>query len=298
MVGGDFSQAETPVLLIPVDQIDPGDRLRQLKEEQALAIGAAIKADGQYDPITVARLPGSTRFILVDGLHRLEGCKAQGIAHIEARIGTANREARVRQEVLSGVARATHDVFDKAAQVAALAVLAREAAGKPAIGDLRKLNGRPLQEAMDDAAAELVTITNSMHWSESAADHMGCSASTVRKYTLIAARFSPENVDVLRRKGLVKELVPLLALASLQPAQFEQAMTIIANTADVTIAQALASVADKVPPTPFNRKFEKFIGWVDGLDVRERKQIMADLTARYDRNGKPLKQPKMASGDQ
>lgn len=292
MVGGDFSPAETPVLLIPVDQIDPGDRLRQLKDEQAHAIGAAIKADGQYDPITVARLPGSTRFILVDGLHRLEGCKAHGITHIEARIGTANREARVRQEVLSGVARATHDVFDKAAQIGALAALAREAAGKPASGDLRKLNGGPLKNAMDDAAADLVTITNSMHWSESAADQMGCSASTVRKYTLIAARFSPENVDLLRRKGLAHELVPLTRLAALNPDKFDRAMAFINAKDKPEIAEALEFVADAAKPTPFNKKFEKFIGWVDGLDVRERKQIMADLTARYDGDGKPLKQPK------
>lgn len=212
MVRGDFSPAETPVLLIPVDQIDPGDRLRQLKDEQAHAIGAAIKADGQYDPITVARLPGSTRFILVDGLHRLEGCKAHGITHTEARIGTANREARVRQEVLSGVARATHDVFDKAAQIAALAAMAREKAGKPAIGDLRKLNGRPLKEAMEEAAVDLELSSKSLHWSEETAEDFDICARQVRKYALVSARFSPENVDLLRRKRIAGQLGPIVSL--------------------------------------------------------------------------------------
>lgn len=285
MAGGDFSPAETPVLLIPVDQIDPGDRLRQLKQEQADAIGAAIKADGQYDPITVARLPGSTRFILVDGLHRLKGCEAHGITHIEARIGTANREARVRQEALSGVARANHDVFDKAAQVAALAALAREAAGKPAIGDLRKLNGRPLQDAMDEAAVDLVMMTKSIHWSEKAADQMGCSPKTARRYAQIAAAYSSSDIKLLREKDLAWHLVPLISLATLPPEQFARAMRFIAENDEPTIAAAMAPPAES-KASPYQKKRDAFLGFLDSkCDQRQRAEIIREILSTYRENG-------------
>lgn len=286
----ELQAAESPVLMIPIDQIDRGsDRLRSFKQEQADAIGAAIVADGQYDPISVCRLPGQTKFLLVDGLHRLEGCRAQGFCLIQARIVDANRQTRVRQEILSGVARATHDVFDKAAQIAALAAMAREAAGKPAIGDLRSLNGRSLQAAISEAAIDLELSSKSLHWSEKTAEDFDIGPRQVRKYALISARFSPENIDLLRTKKLADQLGALINLASLEPAQFERALDFIADQEKPTIAEALEHVMEVAKPTPFNKKFNKFIGWVDDLDVRERKLIMAELIAKYDLNGKPLK---------
>lgn len=296
----ELQAAESPVLMIPIDQIDPGaDRLRSFKQAQANAIGAAILADGQYDAISVCRLPGQAKFLLVDGLHRLEGCRAQGFRLIQARIVDSNRETRVRQEILSGVARATHDVFDKAAQIAALAALAREKAGKPAIGDLRSLNGRPLQDAINEAAVDLELSSKSLHWSEKTAEDFDIGPRQVRKYALISARFSTENIDLLRAKKLADQLGALINLASLQPAQFERALDFISDNEQPTIADALAHVMGAAEPTPFNKKLNKFVSWADALNVRERKQLMAELTARYDLNGKTLKaeQPSKKTAD-
>lgn len=286
---GKPTPAEKPVVLIPVDMIDPPvDRLRILKHHQADAIGASIVAHGQYDPITVARLPGSSRFVLVDGLHRWDGCKQHQVKLIEARITSSDKPSRLRQEVLTGLARASHDVFDRAAQVAALAAMARESAGKPVAGDLRRLNGRELQAAIDEAAVDLELSSKSLHWSEKAAEDFDIGPRQVRKYALISARFSPVNVELLRRKKLADQLGALISLTHLQPDQFERALDFIADSETPTIAEALAHVTDAAAPTPFNKKLNKFVSWADALNVRERKQLMAELTARYDLNGRPL----------
>lgn len=287
----DLSPAETPVLLIPIEVIDvPKDRLRSLKEPQATAIGAAIVADRQYDPITVAKLPGQTGFVLVDGLHRLEGCRMHGVASIEARIVDGNREARVRQEVLSGVARATHDVFDRAAQVAALAAIAREKAGKPPMGDLRKLNGRlSNQEIENEAVIDLELSSKSLHWSETTADAFDIGPRQVRKYAVVAERFTPEMIAVLREREMADQLGPIMALANLPPFDLERAIGFIADFSAATIAEALNKVTGAAEPTPFNKKLNKFVSWAEALSVRERRQLMAELTARYDLNGMPLK---------
>lgn len=289
--GLELQAAELPVVLIPVDLIDvPTDRVRSLKVAQADAIGAAIIADGQYDPITVARTLGSDRFMLVDGLHRLEGCRLHEIRLIEARVVLANRDARLRQEVLSGVVRADHDVFDRAAQMAALAASARQKAGKPAIGDLRRLNGfLSISEIESEADADLAMIAKSMHWSETAAEIMGCSPRKVRQYAVLAERFTPEMIAVLREKGLASELVPLTRLAALPPFGLRQAIQQLAEGWAATIAEALANFEDKAEPTPFNKKFNRFMGWVDDVDTRERAQIIKELNEKYHANGRPKK---------
>lgn len=118
--------AARPLLKVAVaDVVVPEDRLRALKKPEALAIGEAIKADGQYEPIAVCKLPGREGFVLVDGLHRLEGSRMVGLAEIEARLVPPDRTARRRQEVLSAWARVEHDAFDSAAQVAAMVDLAQ-----------------------------------------------------------------------------------------------------------------------------------------------------------------------------
>ena len=122
------------ILTLRLDKIRvPPHRLRALKPDQARAVGAAIATDGQYDPIAVAQLQGQPGYELVDGLHRLEGSRLEGLPTIEARLAKPERRMRVRREALSGIVRATEDVFDRAAAIDALAKIAREDAGVPSV---------------------------------------------------------------------------------------------------------------------------------------------------------------------
>lgn len=54
----------------------PGKRMRTLDPERVEEIAASMLEEGQKTPIRV-RADGE-RFVLVEGLHRLEACKALG----------------------------------------------------------------------------------------------------------------------------------------------------------------------------------------------------------------------------
>jgi ParB family chromosome partitioning protein len=274
----DLSPAETPVLLIPVDMIDvPADRLRSLKLAQADAIGAAIVADGQYDPITVAQLPGSERFVLVDGLHRLEGCRQHQIRLIEARIGDADREARVRQEVLSAWARADHDVFDTAAQVAAIASLSGWAVSEA-------LGSEPTKEAEKNACA---IMAQTLRWDIETAQTLGIGRRSVFRHLKILRAFDDDQVAMLRRHGLADELVPLERLSALPPRDFDRAMAALAR-GDMSMAEALALVAEAATASPFAKKSTAFLTFLRAkATARERADLMRQLNDEYLPDGRP-----------
>lgn len=62
----------------------PVKRRATLEQAKVDTIAAAIKADGQTTPIKVRVDAERDRFVLIEGLHRLEACKALGRETIEA----------------------------------------------------------------------------------------------------------------------------------------------------------------------------------------------------------------------
>ena len=229
---------------VRVDWVDvPTDRLRALKPDQARAIGEAIKADRQYDAIAVTQLPGKDRFLLVDGLHRLEGCRMAGIEMIEARLVSANRESRRRQELMSAWARADHDAIDKAAQVASAVDFAKAGAAEP-----------------EDGEQACVMITQAVRWDLGVAKDLGISRETVMLYLRLHRSYDDAEKKVLRDKGLAGQLMPLLRLAALPDDSFAVAWTYIQQTKEPTIAEALAAATPSLPVEPsWEKKREKVL---------------------------------------
>ncbi len=239
--------AARPIIRVAVDQIDtPADRLRSLKAGQAAAIGTAIAADRQYDPISIARLPGQSRYILVDGLHRLEGCRSAGLAEIDARLVDADRASRRRQEVLSAWARADHDAFDYAAQVSELAELHKAVAGDE-----------------DDCSI----VLQGARWDEATATALKLHRTNVFRYLKLHRFYTAEQKKVLRDKGLANELMPLLRLADLMAERFAVAWHHIETAEEPTIAEALALAAP---------------GTVNGWDKQKAKVLTQAKTWRPD----------------
>jgi ParB-like chromosome segregation protein Spo0J len=255
MAAEDMLQPDYPVVMMPVDLIDvPADRLRGLKPLQAKAIGAAILADRQYDAITVAA--AGERFVLVDGLHRLEGLKALDVELIEARIVPDDRAGNLRQEIASAWARADHDAFDRAAQIAALADIARK--------------NDPVQ-----------SIALVLKWDEEACDALGVSRRTLFNYLSIHRHFDADQKALLRGLEQANELVPLLRLAALPPADFDRAMAGLADGSFATIAEALAP-PDEAAPSPFVKKSNAFLTFLRlKATPRERADLMRQLKDEY-----------------
>ncbi|MEH6402024.1 MAG: ParB N-terminal domain-containing protein [Sneathiella sp.] len=68
---------------IPIDKIYvPAKRRKTLNEEKAEEIAEDIIENGQKTPIQVRQ--GKDRFVLVEGLHRLEACILLGEENINA----------------------------------------------------------------------------------------------------------------------------------------------------------------------------------------------------------------------
>jgi ParB-like chromosome segregation protein Spo0J len=262
----DLCPAEIPVLLIPVDLIDvPMNRLRSLKLLQADAIGAAIVADGQYDPITVVAV--GERYALVDGLHRLEGCRLHEVRLIEARVVADDPAARLRQEVLSAWARADHDVFDTAAQVSAIAGLTNALEGS---------EGEPS-----------AIIALGLRWDERAAETLGMSRRSIFNYLKVHRHFEADQKALLRGLEQAGELVPLLRLAGLPPAEFARAMAGLADGSFANIAAALAP-AEEAAPTVFKKKSDAFLTFLRAkASPRERADLMRQLRDEYLDDGRP-----------
>lgn len=266
--------AEFQVVLISVDLIDvPMTRLRSLKALQADAIGAAIVADGQYDPITVAA--AGDRFTLVDGLHRLEGCRLHEVALIEARIVPDDPEARLRQEVLSAWARADHDAFDKAAQVEAIAGLVK--AEKSAEEDPSLIIGLGLR------------------WDDAACEALGISRASIFNYLRIHRQFDAGQKALLRGLEQADELVPLLRLAALPPADFACAMAGLSDGTFVTIAAALAP-PDEAAPSAFQKKTDAYLTFLRRKATpQQRLDLLRVLSEEYDRFGRSRSDAKSAA---
>jgi ParB-like chromosome segregation protein Spo0J len=74
----------------PIDQIYvPVKRVKTLDAERVTALAEAILEDGQTTPIQVRE--GKGRYVLIEGLHRLEAMKALGEAQIEGYVVQARR---------------------------------------------------------------------------------------------------------------------------------------------------------------------------------------------------------------
>ncbi len=277
----DLHPAEIAVVLIPLDLIDvPESRLRSLKLAQADAIGAAIVADGQYDPITVAAV--GERFLLVDGLHRLEGCRQHQVHLIEARVVADDPAARLRQEVLSAWARADHDVFDTAAQVQAIADLSG------ADTSLKRAGGwLPADQKSVDAEA-CAMMAQALRWDEKTAETLGIGRRSVFRYLKVLRAFDAEQVVLLRHLQLADELVPLERLSALSPLGLLRALAYLENGKATTIAEAIALEADVATASPFIKKSGAFLTFLRAkATARERADLMRQLNDEYLPDGRP-----------
>jgi hypothetical protein len=257
----DLALAESPVFSIPIGMIEvPHDRLRSLKEVQAAAIGAAIAADRQYAPISVAQLPGDAGFVLVDGLHRLVGMRDRGATHIDARIVAADRVSRRREEIVSAWARAGEDVFDRGAQIEALVEIARS----------------------EDASA---IIALSLDWDEATAEALGVSRRTLFNYLRVHRHYSADDREMLRGLGQAGELVPLLRLAALPPSDFESAMLGFRDGTFTAIAQVFAP-EEVAAPTIFKKKTDAYLNFLRTKATdRQRAMLLMELRAEYHDDG-------------
>lgn len=233
--GGDFRH-------LPVDLIDvPADRARFLNAAKAEAIGATMRAERQFDPITVC--PAGDRYMLVDGQHRLQGARQFGLETIEARVVALSAKDQRKQEVLSNLATAELDALGRARSLDALCNLLKERdkrAGKV---------GRPLTQAIAIEAKNIcASECTNFGWSEAAAAAVGLERRALYNYLRVARRLVPEATAEIAGTDLADNLKALLKLSDM--GDFEQVEVARAYRSGgfASVTDAHSHVLGKVKP--------------------------------------------------
>ncbi|MFN7400324.1 MAG: ParB/RepB/Spo0J family partition protein [Sandaracinobacter sp.] len=254
MGGGEFRQ-------LPVELIDvPADRARLLNPLKAEAIGGTMKAERQFDPITVS--PGADgRFILVDGQHRLHGARHVGLPTIEARVIPLSAAEQRRQEVLSNLAVAELDALSRARNIAALCDILIQQDG-------RRKRGRPSKKDVQEQAHKIGEGANTIfHWSAEAAEAVGLHPRRVYEYLRVARRIAPELTKELSNTLIADNLQALLKLADCEEAEQASVARAFNGGAFKTVQEARDSLSGK-PRAPEPDRDEKVIRQIEALFAR------------------------------
>ena len=78
------------LLTIPIEQVYvPVKRMKTLEADKVDALALSILEEGQTTPIQVRQ--GKERYVLIEGLHRLEALKALGEEQIKSYLVQARR---------------------------------------------------------------------------------------------------------------------------------------------------------------------------------------------------------------
>lgn len=114
--------APSVLFISPLD-IHVGDRIGMFWPDKAAALGKLIAADGQHDPIKVRRNGNRAKqpWSLVTGLHRLEGVKLEGLAHVEAIQVFGNEDTLLEIQASENVHRRELPPLERACFVHAIA---------------------------------------------------------------------------------------------------------------------------------------------------------------------------------
>lgn len=288
-------QADTlpDFVLIRTDEVDAGERMRAVDPVWAEALGQIMLREGQRTPIEVCRLPGSTRWTLVSGGHRHAGALAAGIEHLRAEIVSAARDDRRMREVSENLWRRDLDPVDRAAFVAEAVALHKRRAGIDPSADGRAISAAVRwQKAVEQEAADAnVTMTFAYGFSETVADELGLSSSSVARDLMLYRRLQPSVVELLRkhRHPVATNATQLRALAKLEAVeQLGVAEYLVwpgkslGNPVPRTVAEAIAyerngpARAKKVTD-PEAKRLSAFTGNFARMGVAEKKGALQHL---------------------
>lgn len=262
MAGGEF-------LHLPVELIDvPADRARFLNPLKAEAIGATMKAERQFDPITVSPTDGG-RFVLVDGQHRLHGAKHVGLPSIEARVIALSPEAQRKQEILSNLATAELDALGRARSIGALCEVWQNEDGRK-----RKI-GRPNKKDIAEQHVKISAhVCTNFGWSAAAAAEVGLERRALFNYLRVARRVLPEAAAELANTPVANNLRALLQISDMDDAEQVDVARAVKERGFERLGDAVEYLRGKPAPAKPSK---------DELDYQRLETLFRRLPARLKR---------------
>ncbi|RYY25210.1 MAG: hypothetical protein EOP62_14205 [Sphingomonadales bacterium] len=277
------------LLTLDANEIELGERLREIDMPWAEAIGASMRTDGQINPVHVSRVAGSDKWHLAGpGGHRTMGARIAGIP-IEAKFVSSDKLGQRRREVVENLFRRPNDPLERAAAIAELVRLHKLERGIDPAKDGRtaSVQARWQKQLKDEAADTNATVALVYGWTADVADQIGLSRRTVENDLLLYRRLPPSLVARLREKQhpILDQAGQLRTLAKLSDADQAQAVNLLIGDDHreplKTVNDALAQMrgANRVPSDPEAKRLSAFIGSFQRMGITEKKGALDELTA-------------------
>jgi ParB-like chromosome segregation protein Spo0J len=211
-------------MMVPIDNIRIGNRLRQVRPEHVAHLAESIATLGLQQPISV-RAKSFTKadgvnfepgYMLVAGLHRLEACKRLGLVEIEANVITLGEAESQLWEIDENLCRADLTELEQGEHLIKRKEIYEwwrpetKAGGDRRSEDFKRQN-LPLEAFATDTAVKT-----------------GIADRTIRQSIRRATKIDPKVRDRIRDNPEIADSgVELDALASMQPEQQTKAVALV-----------------------------------------------------------------------
>ena len=256
---------------IKIAEIHVPDRLREVEEDQALALQASIVEHGLLNPVTVRSTPnakkGEKPYTLVAGAHRIRAVTLLDDEFIDAVIVEADALEAQLIEIEENVFRNDLSAMDRSVFVHSYREVWEKKYGKIGAGRPSENNRVNLTQLIQDEA----TAGFARH----CADRLGLSIEAVKRASRIAKNLPVELRDKLRGTPAADNQSVLLKFAKLAPEKRTKA-AMAYDKAEGDIAKVFDYLEDskKAKPSKQQQILDRLI---DGWGRADKKTITAFL---------------------
>lgn len=268
------------IFLVPLTDIELGQRLRPIDLDWADALANIMRNDGQLTPIEICK--GSTApYCVVAGGHRFVAAQRAGLAYILAREVSSDSAERRMREVQENLIKRDLDPIDRAAFMAELIALKKVQMGVDPAKDGRaaSANSRWQKQLKEEAADANDTMTDAYGWSDEIAQRFGYSRRTIERDLLLHRRLLPSLVAQLRDNPIARNATQLRALAK-QPDRLQRAIVeLLVEGGARSVSEALATLNQRPKADPATKRLSAFIGTFQRMGAAEKKGALAQLAA-------------------
>lgn len=263
------------IVMIPVDQIDGGIRLRPVDEDYAALIGASMAQHGQKAPIEVLPLNEGGFYKLISGEHRRRGAQLQGMQTIAAIVRDVDSLTAQLLEIDENLLRHELNELDRATFL-----LARKDVYEALYPETKRGAAR-----WKNQNEEICVLMKP--FTEDAAAHLGCSKRTVEVALRRVGKdgILPVVQEMIRGSWIARRGSHLDAIAKLDAAEQRAVVQLLLQPAEpgaeMTVAEAIRVVRQVPEPRVdvAEADYRKLLKLWKKADISAKAQFRAYLRA-------------------
>lgn len=258
---------------LPIASIEILDRFRLFSAAHAEKLKLSFTDFGRTTPIIVRPHPSSAdRYILVAGMHRLDGARQAGKSEIDAEIRDMTDDEARRVEIAENAYRYDLSALDRMRSFAELAELwekehTKNPGGRPSKDD-KKNSGQVGQGFVHRFSEEARLLT-------------GISERAIRRDIAIARALDPQAVKLLANTALLNNQAQLQRLAREAHATQRAIAKAIAKGEAHTVAQARVHLKLDAPVerNPDDAKLQRLIELFERAPGKVQKRFLKHIGA-------------------